>query len=140
MQAALATGLRRLIELDPSNNYVALDIMDGYSIPCPADMSAVHEAGSFSGPAISAVSAIAAELAHDFPDLKIEAIAYHKAGTEVPPTRGHLYRDGLHPNVVIMYCMTGEDNALGLDAQQNNDTLANLRGWLATKLEFWTKY
>ena len=51
---------------DPTAQYIAVDEMDGYAIPCPADIKLVQEEGSFSGPLMHAVSAVAEMVADEF--------------------------------------------------------------------------
>ena len=51
---------------DPTAQYIAVDEMDGYAIPCPADIELVQEEGSFSGPLMHAVSAVAEMVADEF--------------------------------------------------------------------------
>jgi hypothetical protein len=72
---ALEVGVRRVLAADPRGRYIAVEIMDGFAISCPADMAAVKEAGSFAGPVLGALSAVAAALERDFPDVKIVTIA-----------------------------------------------------------------
>jgi hypothetical protein len=129
VRLALEAGVRRVLAADPAGKYVAIEIMDGFSIPCPADMPAVKESGSFAGPVLAAVSAVAAALESDFPDVRLVTIAYHKEGTLIAPTRGHLVRDGLHRNVVVEYCMSYMVNSAGLLSPVNNQTLAHLRAY-----------
>jgi hypothetical protein len=126
---ALEFGVRRVLAADPSSKYIAVEIVDGFSIPCPVDMTAVAESGSFAGPAMAAVSAVASALEHDYPDVKILTIAYHKEGTLLAPTRGSLVSNGLHKNVVVEFCMSYEYNGAGLYSPVNNETLAQLRAW-----------
>jgi hypothetical protein len=139
VHSALASGIRRVLAASPSIQYAAIDIMDGFATPCPADMPAVKESGSFAGPALAAVSAVAALLEPDFPDVKLRTIAYHREATLIPPTRGHLYTNGLHKNVVVQYCMSYEDNSAGLMEPANNQTLDHIRAYvkLAAKSGVW---
>ena len=51
---------------DPTAQYIAVDEMDGYAIPCPADIELVQEEESFSGPLMHAVSAVAEMVADEF--------------------------------------------------------------------------
>ena len=133
VHAALEAGVRRVLAAQQSagyvGRYVAIEIMDGFAIPCPADMPAIKESGSFSGPAIGAVSAVAAALEHDFPDVKLLTIAYHLDGTLVPPTRGHLVTQGLHKNVIVQFCMSYFFNGVGLRHPLNRELLGQLRGY-----------
>jgi len=126
---ALEAGVRRVLAAAPSSQYVAVEIMDGFSIPCPADMAAVAEGGSFASPVLGAVSAVAAALEQDHPHVKIVTIAYHREATLLPPTRGYLVTDGLHRNVVVEFCMSYELNSASVRSPVNNQTLAQLRAW-----------
>ena len=125
--------MRRVLAAQESagyiGRYIAIEIMDGFAIPCPADMPAIKESGSFSGPAIGAVSAVAAALEHDFPDVKLLTIAYHEDGTLLPPTRGHLVTQGLHRNVIVQFCMSYFFNGVGLRHPLNSELLGQLRGY-----------
>eukprot|EP01048_Picozoa_sp_COSAG05_P002149 COSAG05_NODE_81_length_21024_cov_3228.036603_3_plen_658_part_00 len=131
VHTALEAGVRRVLARAPASHYVAIDIMDGFAIPCPADMEAVRESGSFAGPAIGAVSAVAAALEADFPNVRLRTIAYHRDGTLLPPTRGRLFIEGLHKNVIVQYCMSYFFNGVGLYHSLNRELLAQLRGYRA---------
>lgn len=126
---ALEFGVRRVLAADPSSKYIAIEIMDGFSIPCPVDMAVVAESGSFAGPVLAAVSAVAEALEHEYPDVKILTIAYHKEGTLLAPTRGGLVTNGLHHNVIVEFCMSYELNGARLVSRVNNETLGQLRAW-----------
>eukprot|EP01048_Picozoa_sp_COSAG05_P016616 COSAG05_NODE_2164_length_3448_cov_2.656913_1_plen_547_part_00 len=133
---ALADGVRRVIRADKSARYIAVDEMDGYAIPCPADMKLVQEERSFSGPLIHAVSNVAKMVAKEYSGVKIETIAYHKPESLIPPKK----MKKLPHNVAVRLCDAAKVQSLGYDAPVNNQSLAYLRGWinLSSEVSIWT--
>ena len=73
-------SVRKILHADPTTKIISVSNMDGgvsYT-PCPLDMVAAKAENATGGANFFAVRDIAAAVAHEFPDVKIQALAVRR--------------------------------------------------------------
>ena len=121
------------IKENPDAGYISISENDNrnYCQDAPSVKLAQAE-GSQAGPQLKFVNQVAARIHQQYPDFKVETLAYH--GTQKPPKT-------IRPakNVVIRLAPLGADYGHPLNSEENAEARANLLGWakIAPDLFLW---
>ena len=131
----MTKNVLRILRADPKIKIVSVSNMDGAvsNSPCPMDMVAAKKENATGGANFYVVRDVAAAVAHEFPNVKIQALAYN--GAKAPPK--HLV---FADNVIVQIAgLGGVIVDVSLHDKENAVALALIKGWLkhATTVYIW---
>lgn len=124
VEATMTQNVLRILRSYPTTKIISVSNMDGgvsFS-PCPLDMRAARAENATGAANFYVVRNIAAAVAHEFPNVKILALAYN--GAQAPPK--HLV---FAANVIVQIAGFNLPD-VSLYHQENADNLALVKGWL----------
>lgn len=123
LQRELARNMAEMLRANPKKKIISLSINDGGPICQCASCSRIDKAeGSGAGSVLTGVNAVASILEKEFPDVRIETIAY--AGMTAAPKKLKA-----HPNVIVRVCSMLANQAKKLDSPENASFRNALRNW-----------
>ncbi|NLF93137.1 MAG: DUF4838 domain-containing protein [Oligosphaeraceae bacterium] len=140
VQAIIERELRQYIQLDRQNksqdrwptiyDLSQSDGASGSECVCPGCRKLLEEQGSYSGPMLSFINALARKIKGDYPDIKLRTFAY--SYTSNPP-RDLVAED----NVIIQFCQAWLWEPLLPNGQRGS---RNLEAWArcAKNLQIWS--
>ena len=122
----MTQNVLKILRANPATKVVSVSNMDGsvsFS-PCPLDMAAATAENATGGANFYAVRGIAAAVQHEFPDVKVLALAYN--GAQAPP-KNLVFA----ANVIVQIAGFNPSNpALSLHHEENAGELALVEGWV----------
>ena len=130
----MAKNALALIDQNPDAGIISISENDNTHYCRDAkDVELYNREGSWSGPTLQFVNAVAEKIYEKYPDFIVETLAYH--GSEKPPKT-------IRPakNVMIRLAPLGADFGHPLDSDWNKDVRDNLLNWqkIAPQLFIWS--
>jgi len=130
----MAKNALALIDQNPDAGIISISENDNtHYCRCPECVKLYNQEGSWSGPTLQFVNAVAQKIHKKYPDFIVETLAYH--GSEKPPKT-------IRPakNVMIRLAPLGADFGHPLNSDWNSDVRDNLLNWqkIAPQLFVWS--
>ena len=122
MRTTLVENLKQWVKDNPGQKIYSVTQNDNYKFcRCPDCEKAVEQLGSQTDLMLAFVNSVAEDVAQEYPDVKIETLAYQ--WTAPPP---ETVKPAL--NVIILFCLR-TDISKSLAASENREDLDYLQGW-----------